>query len=70
MQAMTGEMDGTTNACRYCGGPVVRLPNCRWCGMFISTIGEAMDWLSGEGRTNYEHDDDTIQAPQPAQHHD
>ena len=68
MQAMTGEMDGTTNACRCCGGPVVRLPNCRWCGMVISTIGETMDWLTGEGRTN--HDDDTGQAPQPAKHHD
>jgi len=67
MQAMTGEMNGTTDACRYCGGPVVRLPNCRWCGMVISTIGEAMDWLAGEGRMN--HDDDSGQAPQPAQHH-
>ena len=62
------QTDSTTDVCRYCGGPVVRLPNCRWCGMVISTIGEAMDWLAGEGRTN--HDDDTGQAPQPAQHHD
>ena len=42
-------MDGATNACRNCGCPVVRLPNCRWCGMVISTIGETMDWLAGEG---------------------
>ena len=61
-------MDSTTNACRYCGGPVVRLPGCRWCGMVISTIGETMDWLAGEGRTNHDHDDDTGQAPQPSQH--
>ena len=55
-QAMTGQMDGTTDA-------------RRWCGMVIATIGETMDWLAGEGRMNHD-DDDTGQAPQPAQHHD
>ena len=62
-------MDSTTNTCRYCGGPVVRLPSCRWCGMVICTIGEAMDWLAGEGSTSDDYDD-AGQASQPDQQHD
>lgn len=42
-------MTGTTSACRHCGGPVVGLPECRWCGITVATIGEAADRLWGEG---------------------
>ena len=47
-------MSDTTDTCPYCGGPVVRLPACRWCGMVIATIGEAADRLSGDAEFDYE----------------
>ena len=41
-------MNEIANVCHHCGGPVVRLPECRWCGMVIATIGRAADRLWGE----------------------
>ena len=50
-------MNETESACRYCGGPIVRLPECRWCGMVVATIGEAADWLWGDEEAEPHHRD-------------